>query len=60
MILSSGRDGFFPKGLILGTVDKVDVEGGEVRAFLTTNTDLRNVEEVVVILKYPDYKIRNE
>lgn len=60
MILSSGRDGFFPKGLIIGIVDKVDVEGGEVRAYLTTKTDLRNVEEVVVILKYPDYKIRNE
>ncbi len=56
-IVSSGKDGVFPKGVVIGTVTDIRVEGGFIIAVITPEVDLINLEEVVVFLKLPELEI---
>lgn len=59
-IVSSGKDGFFPKGVIIGTVVGVDVSGGFVSAQIAPDLKINSLEEVLVVLKSPDNAVLNE
>jgi rod shape-determining protein MreC len=59
-VISSGRDGFFPKEVVIGTVVEVKAVGGFIRARVSPDMDLNSLEEVVVILKSPENKVVNE
>ncbi len=50
-IVTSGYGGVYPKGIVIGTVDKVDVDevGGTQVANITPATDFSHMEEVFVI-----------
>ncbi len=50
-IISSGKDGFYPKGVTVGKVTEVKSDGGLVKALLEPQVNLNSLEEVVVILK---------
>jgi rod shape-determining protein MreC len=54
-VVSSGFDGVFPKGLLMGTVTTVNFQGSdffkEVR--ITPAVDFKRLEEVLIILKPP-------
>jgi rod shape-determining protein MreC len=54
-VVSSGFDGVFPKGLLMGTVTTVNFQGSdffkEVR--ITPAVDFERLEEVLIILKAP-------
>ena len=52
-IVTSGKDGFFPKGLLLGTVEEIFSVGGNRKAKIKPNIDINSVEEVLVINKKP-------
>lgn len=51
LIISSGKDGFYPKGVTVGKVTEVKSDGGLVKALLEPQVNLNSLEEVVVILK---------
>ena len=55
-IISSGKDGFFPKGIIIGTVVEIEVVNGLIQAHVSPDMDLDSLEEVLVILKSPETK----
>lgn len=59
-VISSGKDGFFPKGVVIGTVVGIDITGGFVRARISPDVDLNSLEEVIVILKSPENMVFNE
>lgn len=59
-VIATGKDGFYTKGLEIGTVYKVKTEGDEVRAFVLPSASLETLEEVLVILKPPVYSDRDE
>ncbi|MBI2487606.1 MAG: rod shape-determining protein MreC [Deltaproteobacteria bacterium] len=59
-VISSGKDGFFPKGVVIGTVVGIDITGGFVRAQISPDVDLNSLEEVIVILKYSENMVLNE
>ncbi|MCH8029166.1 MAG: rod shape-determining protein MreC [Candidatus Dadabacteria bacterium] len=60
VVVSSGKDGFFPKGVVIGTVGEVGTIGGDVRAVVVPAADLDSLEEAVIILKSPGYVFKNE
>lgn len=49
-IISSGKDGIFPKNLVIGTVKRVEPDGGLYRAVIRPEIDVSAVEEVLVTL----------
>lgn len=49
-IISSGKDGVFPKNIVIGTVKRVEPDGGLYRAILKPEIDVSAVEEVLVTL----------
>lgn len=53
-IVTSGYGGVYPKGLVIGTVDKVDVDaiGGTQIANITPAADFSHMEEVFVIIDH--------
>jgi rod shape-determining protein MreC len=59
-VISSGKDGFFPKGVVIGTVVGIAITGGLVRAQISPDVDLGSLEEVIVILKFPENMVLNE
>jgi rod shape-determining protein MreC len=59
-VISSGKDGFFPKEVVIGTVVQTEASGGFIRARVSPDIDLNSLEEVAVILKFPEKTILNE
>lgn len=60
IVISSGKDGFFPKGVIIGTVTDIQADGSFIRASISPHVDLNSLEEVVIILKNVDSVVLNE
>ena len=50
-VISSGKDGFFPKGVLIGTVTGINPRGTFITADIEPYVDLNSLEEVVIILK---------
>ncbi|MGH7900979.1 MAG: rod shape-determining protein MreC [Thermodesulfobacteriota bacterium] len=59
-VISSGKDGFFPKGILIGSVSKIEKKEGFLRAQVTPNVELDSLEEVLVILRSPEQIASNE
>lgn len=59
-VAATGKDGFYPKGLEIGTVYKVKAEGEDIKALIMPSVDLDRLEEVLIILRPPVYSILNE
>jgi rod shape-determining protein MreC len=59
-IVTSGKDGFFPKGILLGTVVEIFSTGGNIKAKIRPNIDINSVEEVLVINKEPEEFVISE
>jgi len=59
-VISSGKDGFFPKGVIIGTVSDINPSGSFTSAQIKPHVDLNSLEEVVIILKGADSMVLNE
>ena len=59
-IISSGKEGFFPKGVIIGTVTNIDTKGSFLSASVSPHVDLESLEEVVIILKTNNNVVLNE
>ena len=53
-IVTSGYGGVYPKGLVIGTVENVDVDavGGTQVAHITPAADFSHMEEVFVIIDH--------
>ncbi len=55
-IITSGGDGIFPRGLLVGYVDKkIERLGGFQKAELKPALDLKKLEFVSIIMKRPDF-----
>lgn len=50
-IISSGKDGIFPKGILIGTVAKIEADGGLYEATIDPEIDTNTLEEVLIILE---------
>lgn len=50
-VISSGKDGFYPKGIVIGTIEELDNSNGLVKATLKPEVNLNSLEEVLVIKK---------
>ena len=50
-VLTSGKDGFYPKGILIGKVEKVEPEGGLFKAKIIPEAPINSLEEVLVIKK---------
>lgn len=59
-IISSGKEGFFPKGVIIGTVAGIETKGSFLSAQVSPFVDLESLEEVVIILKTNNNIVLNE
>lgn len=59
-VVTSGKDGFFPKGVMIGTVIDVEIKSGLIKAYIDPDADLNSLEEVFVILKTPENTVFNE
>jgi len=59
-VISSGKEGFFPKGVIIGTVSNIETKGSFISAQLSPFVDLDSLEEVVIILKTNNNIVLNE
>ncbi len=59
-VISSGKDGFFPKGVIIGTVSEIETKGSFISARVSPHVDLNSLEEVVIILKTINSIVLNE
>ncbi len=55
LVVSSGFDGVYPKGLLIGTVTAVDFKGGDFfkEVQITPAVDFDKLEEVLIILEPP-------
>jgi rod shape-determining protein MreC len=55
LVVSSGFDGVYPKGLLIGTVTAVDFKGGDFfkDVQITPAVDFDKIEEVLIILESP-------
>ena len=59
-VISSGKEGFFPKGVIIGTVTGIETKGSFISAQVSPFVDLDSLEEVVIILKTNNNIVLNE
>ena len=59
-VISSGKDGFFPKGVIIGTVTDISPSGSFITAGVSPHVDLNSLEEVVIIQKSVNNVVLNE
>lgn len=59
-VISSGKEGFFPKGVIIGTVTDIETIGSFMSAQIAPYVDLDSLEEVVIILKTNNNIVLNE
>jgi rod shape-determining protein MreC len=59
VVVTSGIDGIFPKGFMLGTVESVEKGAGQYKAIrLRPAVDFRAVDEVLVVLTPPPATIK--
>lgn len=59
-VISSGKEGFFPRGVIIGTVTDIETKGSFISAKIAPFVDLDSLEEVVIILKTNNNIVLNE
>jgi rod shape-determining protein MreC len=59
-VISSGKDGFFPKGVIIGTVTDISPNGSFISAGISPHVDLNSLEEIVIIQKSVNNVVLNE
>ncbi len=59
-VISSGKDGFFPKGVIIGTVTDISPDGSFISAGVSPHVDLNSLEEVVIMQKSVNNVVLNE
>ena len=59
-VISSGKDGFFPKGVVIGTVEEIERKGNFLSAKVSPNVELNSLEEVLVIRGPSDKMELNE
>ncbi len=59
-VISTGKDGFYPSGIVIGTVVEIQATGGFMKASVSPDIDLSSLEEVLVIVKSPENKVVNE
>ena len=59
-VLTSGKDGFYPKGILIGKVEKVEPEGGMFKAKIIPEAPINSLEEVLVIKKLKKQPGSNE
>jgi rod shape-determining protein MreC len=50
-VVTSGKDGFFPKGIVVGTVTGVESHGTSIKLRLTPEVNPDSLDEVFVILR---------
>jgi rod shape-determining protein MreC len=50
VVVTSGIDGIFPKGLMIGRVEGIDKSGGARQIYVTPAVDFSSLEEVLVVL----------
>ena len=55
-IISSGKDGYYPKGIKIGTVKEVKSSGGMYKAVVIPEVSINSLEEVVVITRLKNKK----
>ena len=60
MVLTSGKDGFYPKGILIGKVENVEPEGGMFKARIIPEVPINSLEEVLVIKKLKKQPGSNE
>jgi len=48
-IITSGKDGFYPKGILIGIVNKVSSDGGMFSAVVIPEVNIDSLEEVLVL-----------
>jgi rod shape-determining protein MreC len=54
LVVTSGIDGIYPKGFVIGRVETVDKSGGAYRRIVVKpSVDFRSLEEVLVVLTPP-------
>lgn len=59
-IISSGKDGFFPKGVVIGTVTAISSKGSFINAEVSPHVHLNSLEEVLIIQKPVNSLVLNE
>lgn len=59
-VISSGKDGFFPKGVVIGTVTGISTKGSFINADVSPHVDLSSIEEVVIIQTPVNNVVLNE
>lgn len=59
-VISSGKDGFFPKGVLIGTVEQIKRKGNFLSAKVSPNVELNSLEEVLVLLDPSEKMALNE
>jgi rod shape-determining protein MreC len=59
-IITSGKDGYFPKGMLIGKVVATYTKGGSFQAEIEPSIDIKSVEELLVIYKLPNKLLLNE
>ena len=50
-IISSGKDGIYPKGILIGKVTDIKDKGGLYEAIVESEVDTNTLEEILVIIK---------
>ncbi|NIP29978.1 MAG: rod shape-determining protein MreC [Candidatus Dadabacteria bacterium] len=50
-IISSGKDGIYPKGILIGTITKIEANGGLYDAIIEPEVNTNTLEEVLIIVK---------
>lgn len=59
-VISSGKDGFFPKGVVIGTVTGISSKGSFINAEVSPHVHLNSLEEVLIIQKPVNSLVLNE
>jgi rod shape-determining protein MreC len=59
-VISSGKDGFFPKGVVIGTVTGISSKGSFINAEISPHVHLSSLEEVLIIQKPVNSLVLNE
>jgi rod shape-determining protein MreC len=52
-VVTSGIDGIYPKGFVIGQVESLDRSGGDVRAVIKPSVEFSSLESVLVVLTPP-------
>lgn len=53
-VLSSGQDGIYPQGFLVGTVERVDRTSGERDILIRPAVDYSHIDVVLVVLRRPE------